>query len=225
MYFQGTLLIYTLIYTAVFILTWASKSNNSNRLFDEKGLPAKNTLYLIGLHVGGILLLGSLPIFILPGSFNELLHGSNTLNITWLLSFVFLFVLLTVTGFRAGSRIHIKEDNIQILSARFLTQYFIVRILFLCSYELFFRGFMLFDCIKYFGSFTAITVTTLLTVLIHIFTNKKEMWSCIPFGIILSSLCIAIHAVWPAMLLHVALSLAYEIPPVNHYITQLKPSR
>lgn len=225
MYHQGTLLIYLLSYTMIFIFTWLSKSNNSNRLFDEKGGPAKNTENLIGLHVGGIILLGLLPLFILNRSFNELLYNPGTTTVVLLLLFASLFLLIIITGFRAGSRIQIKDAGIHVFSNRFLIEYFAVRILFLSSYELFFRGLLLFDCIKWFGNITAIVLTTLLTVLIHLFTNKKEMWACVPFGIILSIFCIAVNAVWPAVLLHIALSMAYEVPVVTNYLTKLKPAK
>ena len=131
-------------------------------------------------------------------------------------------MLITLTGFRKGRQIRIKYENRSVSSNVFVSYYFPVRILFLCAYELFFRGFLLFDCIRWFGILPAIIITTGLTVLIHVFTNKKEMWACIPFGIILCSCCITIHSVWQAIVLHLALSLAYEIPPVNQFLNQLK---
>ena len=208
----------------MFIITWISRLKSSNRLFDEKGIPAKSTVILIGLHVCGILLLTALPVLILKKPLTELICGNGITTVTGSL-FCVLFALVGLTGFSAGKKIIIKDVNMQILSSGFLTQYFIVRILFLCSYELFFRGMLLFDFIKWYGIVTAITITTLLTVLIHLFANKKEMWACIPFGIALGSICIAVDGVWPAILLHVILSLTYEIPPVNHCLTQLKSNK
>ena len=224
MLYKTNLLIYSLSFILMFIITWISKVKSSNRLFDEKGIAAKSSGILIGLHVSGILILGLLPVLILQKPLTQLISGNGITTVAGSL-FCVLFVLASFTGFSAGKKIIIKEVNMQILSLRFLTQYFIVRILFLCSYELFFRGMLLFDCIKWFGNFTAIAITTLLTVLIHLFTNKKEMWACIPFGIALSSLCIVVDGVWPAILLHVILSLTYEIPPVNHCLTQLKSNK
>ncbi len=219
---SDALLKYALCYSMMFILTWISKLNKSNRLFDAKGLLAANAGNLIGLHFAGILWMGLVPFTLFKQSFKAILYGSGLPTLSWLLLFVFLLAIIVLTGFRASRQIHIKQENIPASSNKFLNYYFLVRILFLCSYELFFRGFLLFDCIKWVGILQAIILTTGLTVLIHVFTNKKEMWACIPFGIILCSCCIAFNAVWPAIVLHLALSLAYEIPLVNQFLTQLK---
>ncbi len=222
MYSSDALLKYALCYSMMFILTGISKQNKSNRLFDTKGIPAANARKLIGLHVAGIIWLGLVPVTLFKQSFKAILSGSGSPNFSWLLLFVFLLAIIIRTGFRAGRQIHINHENTNASSNKFLNYYFPVRILFLCTYELFFRGLLLFDCIKWFGILSAVILTTGLTVLIHVFTNKKEMWACIPFGILVCTCCIAIQAVWPAIVLHLALSMSYEIPPVNQFLTQLK---
>jgi membrane protease YdiL (CAAX protease family) len=56
-----------------------------------------------------------------------------------------------------------------------------------------------------------------LYTLLHAPAGKKEMIACIPFGAILCGVCIWVNAVWPAMLLHVALSMTYEINLVQKF--------
>ena len=73
-----------------------------------------------------------------------------------------------------------------------------------------------------FGLIPAIALSTGLTVLIHVFTNKKEMWGCIPFGIILCGCSVVFNAVWPAIVLHLALSLSYELPPSYQFLKPVK---
>jgi len=219
----NTILNYSICYTAIFILTGVSKINKSNRLFNNEGTAAANNRILTALHIAGIVCLGIIPGIFFKQPFNAIIPAGTLPGFLWMLLFSVLLIVVSFAGFRASRHIHIRYKKNNTLSKIFLTGYFTVRILFLCAYELFFRGFLLFDCIKWMGILPAITLTTGLTVLIHVFTNKKEMWACIPFGILLSVLCIAANAVWPAVIIHLALSLSYEIPPVYQFLTQLKP--
>ena len=216
------LLIYACCFSMFFIIKWMSKTNRSNRLFDKNAALSTNTGNLIGLHLAGILWLGLVPVILLKRSFNETITGEVLPTLSWFLSFISLIALVVISVLRVNRKIHIPHKNIHILSGKFIGQYFFVRILFLVAYELFFRGMLLFDCIKWFGIFQAITLTTLLTVLLHAFSNKKEMWACIPYGIISCCCCISIQAVWPAIILHLALSITYETSLLNRSLTHLK---
>ena len=216
------LIIYALCYCMMFILTWITKRNKSNRLFDAKGTMAVNTGNLFGLHLAGIGWLALVPITFSNQSFESILSGNGLPSDFYVLALLFLIVAIGFTGFSTGRQIQISRQNIPGLTKAFLFHYFLVRLLFLCAYELFFRGLLLLECTQRWGIFGAVVLTTLLTVLIHVFTNKKEMWACIPFGIVLSFCCIAFNGVWPAILLHITLSLAYEIPPIYYFVNQLK---
>ena len=216
------LIIYAVCYCMMFILTWITKRNKSNRLFDAKGIMAANTGNLIGLHIAGIGWLGLVPITLFNQPLKGILSGIGIQSNFLVLLFLVLLIVIGIIGFKSGRQIQISHQYIHGLSKAFLLHYFSVRILFLFSYELFFRGLLLFEGIQNQGIILTILVSTGLTVLIHVFTNKKEMWACIPFGIVLSICCIAFNAVWPAIALHIALSLAYEIPPTLQFANQLK---
>jgi membrane protease YdiL (CAAX protease family) len=209
----------------MFVITWLTRQNKSNRLFDSKGFLAADTTSLLRLNLAGICLFGMIPLLFYKNSIVSLVLGDHMPTNYWLIAFSFLLLLITFTGFHSGWQMKLKLNNARVSSKAFLSQYFTFRILFLLSYELFFRGILLFSCIDLLGIFPAIILSTMLTVLIHVFTNKKEMWACIPFGLLLCSYSIAVHAVWPAFLFHMALSFAYELPPLNQLFIKLNPAK
>lgn len=206
-----------------FIYTGIAKLNRSNRVFDNKGILVKKAWILIGLHLTGAVCLGLLPLLNFGQSLITIIFGRNFPSLAWMCSFVLVLFITASAGLTAGKRICIRYERMRKVSNNFLMIYFCVRVLFLCAYELFFRGTLLFTCMLFFGITPAVIITTSLTVIVHIFTNKKEMLSCVPFGVLLSSLCITINAVWPAIVIHLALSFAYEIKPLHHLLTRLKP--
>lgn len=218
----GTILIYAGCYSFMFIITGIAKRDKSNRLFDTKGVLAINGNNLIGLHLAGIIVFGIVPYVILNPSFKRILLGTAIPDLPGSMLLFFLLILISMMGFRASRHISIRGESKPGEYKKVISWYFMIRILFLVAYEFFFRGVILFEGIKWIGVFPSILFSTGLTILIHVFTNKKERWGCIPFGIILCSCCLVFNAVWPAIVLHLALSLSYEIPPVYHF---LKPAK
>lgn len=206
-----------------FIYTGIAKLNQSNRVFDDKGILVKKTKVLIGLQMAGAICLGVFPLLILDKNLSAILFGSNSPGIGWMVLFVILLSIALSAGLNAGKKIIIKYKHPRKVTNKFLMLYFFVRAVFLCAYELFFRGTLLFTSVLFYGVIPAIIISTFLTVLVHVFTNKKEMLSCVPFGILLSCFCISIHAVWPAIVIHLALSFSYEIKPLHNLLSRLKP--
>ena len=210
---------YGICYGILFLITGISKLCKCNRLFDINGNAAASYHGLLALNFAGICWLGLMPIVMhAPTSIQRAVSIKNTDSY----SLVVLCILTTVVWLlasQAGRSINTKKHQANALPVGFFHFYFPVRILFLFGYELFFRGFLLFDGIRLLGTANAILVSTVSTVLLHVFTNKKEMLGCIPFGIVLSACCIYMQAVWPAMILHVALCLAYELPVAKQLST------
>lgn len=219
-----TILAYLTCYILLFIITWVRHTEKSNRLFDSTGRPALNPGSLLSLHVSGILWLAIVPTIIRGRSVQDLFTQIEISIPGWL--FMFLLIVLAVfAGWRTSHEGAVQRQKLSIGLVNMLPAYFIVRILFLAAYEYFFRGILLMDCINWIGIIPAIAVSTVLTVLVHVFTNRKEMVGCIPFGIVLCICTIEFNAVWPAMIIHIALSLAYELPLVKQLRYQLKLSR
>jgi len=94
--------------------------------------------------------------------------------------------------------------------------YFIIRIVFLISYEFFFRGVLLFFFIENNGLILAIIISTSLYVLIHIFDTKAEILGAIPFGIVLCLFSYFTNNIWAAFIIHGTLSGVYEVSMFNH---------
>ena len=171
---SATILVYTICYCVVFTITGICKKNKSNRLFDSTGLPAANTGYLLALHIAGIFWLALVPIILLKESVIAMAFSSPLPSIFWLVSLLFFMLVLANTGLSVSRKIILQHSNLSITNIRFFNFYFIIRLLFLSAYELFFRGFLLFDSIQWLGIVPAVLLSTGLTVLIHVFTNKKD---------------------------------------------------
>jgi membrane protease YdiL (CAAX protease family) len=86
----------------------------------------------------------------------------------------------------------------------------LVRTLFLIVYESFFRGVMLFVMIEDFGLAAAVIVNLILYALLHWF-EKKERYGSVLMGMILCSVSVNYHSVWPAIIIHLSLALSHEI--------------
>lgn len=213
-----TILIYSITYLSFFALLWLSKEKKGIRLLDENG-PVKNRRMLFVLHIGGILLFGILPIYFL-NHFSLIVFGKNFPEGTLSAELTGLLVILSIiitpllaekqTGREAGSAsVGISFSNL------FITNYFFVRILFLCAYEIWFRGYLLTDCLNSFGVPLAIFLNVGLYTLLHIVNGKKEMLACIPLGLLQCSLCVWMGAAWPAIVLHIVFTVSYETRQVR----------
>ena len=220
-----TLFMYALCFGIFFMHTWIGKSNKSNRLFDSHGRPAADPVSLLGLYAAGIIWLALIPALFIARSFEDPFFTGIAPSVGWIIVFTLLLAAAVISGARLNREIGSCPKGCDIFSKRILSWFFVLRIVFLCAYELFFRGFVLFDCIEWLGIPWAVTISTLLTVIIHVFNGKKEMWACIPFGIILCCCCITIHTVWPAIILHVALAMTYETLFIQQLFTKLKTAK
>lgn len=203
----------------IFVLL-LSKSHGGYKLFDEKG-PARNGGILIASQIAGILWFGIIPVFVSDHSWNEIVLGKRALE--WFPVLIILFLLITDVFFarKQSENLFIKiisdQKNVTIFSSGFVIRYVLLRILFLCAYEIFFRGYLLTDSIHYLGITTAVLLNVALYVLLHVPAGKKEMIACIPFGTLLCMICIWMNAAWPAIVLHVALSLTYDFNLVQKF--------
>jgi len=204
---------YSISYFLFFLLLLISKKRKGLRLFDEDGL-VSNPRLLILLHVGGIVLFGAVPFlfdhaaaFVL---FKNAAVWEPLTSIIVLLTILLLFISPRLAEkkcrkFLDSATRHASPDK------KFIITYFLVRILFICFYECWFRGFLLNDCIATFGIGWAIVLNICLYAILHIVNGKDEVIACFPFGLLLCCLCIWQGAVWPAVALHLALTVPYEM--------------
>jgi membrane protease YdiL (CAAX protease family) len=208
-------MIYLFSYGLFFVLSWISKTYNSNRLINDTGAFTSRPAKLIGFHFIGIMALGLVPGILVKHSILKVLTGNKTPDLFLVFPYILIFMLVVIIAFKQSKSAYenkqVSSENLTHLSSDFFVSYFIIRFLFLFAYELWFRGFLLFDCIRWVGAPLAVLANTFLYVSVHIFNNKKEMWACIPFGILVCCLSILFDAAWPAIILHIGFSLVYEL--------------
>lgn len=221
-----TIITYLFCYVMVFVLSWIGKSNNNLRLINNEGVLTSKPGNLIGSQIIGILWLGLVPLVILKHDFLNLFSGFNIPAVSSTLLYILIFILdismAKKQSKNESSKIQVSTEDIINLSPTFYIRYFIGRSLFLFVYELWFRGFLLFDSIKWIGMPAAVTLNVFLYALLHIFNSKKEMLACIPFGLLLCFLSILFNAAWPAIILHISFSLVYELNIYRSYLYTFK---
>jgi membrane protease YdiL (CAAX protease family) len=192
-----------------------SKIKGIHRLISDDGVFTSKPRGLINAHIIGIIWLGLVPVIFLKQSILKVLTEIKIPVSFIIVLYFFLFILIVTIAFEQSKKAYGKsksssESFAQLLS-KFFISYFIVRAFFLFSYELWFRGLLLFDCIHWFGTPLAVFINVFLYVLLHIFNGKKEVLACIPFGLFVCFFSILFNSVWPAILLHISFSLAYEL--------------
>jgi len=197
-----------------FIISYAYKILKIQNI--EAALKTKGGLLLINLkHILGILLFGLVFYFIIP-EYRFLISSFKIpeLNISLLLlAIVIISAILAFSSLKKNLK-NITERSRY--SVNKIWEYFIIRVVFLFSYEFFFRGVLLFTLIDTYGLTKAIIICTSLYVLIHIFDSKAETLGAIPFGIVLCLFSYFTNNIWAAFIIHITLSGVYEVSMFKH---------
>lgn len=197
-----------------FIISYAYKILKIQNV--EEALLTSRGLLLINLkHILGILLFGLIFYLITP-EYRFLINSFEIPNLNillLLLGVVFISALLAFTLVKKNLK---NKAEISQYSHNQGWIYFIIRIVFLISYEFFFRGVLLFFFIEINGLILAIIISTSLYVLIHIFDSKAEILGAIPFGIVLCLFSYFTNNIWAAFIIHGTLSGVYEVSMFNH---------
>jgi len=204
---------YAICYAVFFLLSFISKLNGGHKLFDQKGT-VSNTGALTGLQIAGILWLGVIPANIFDQSFSSVIMGSGfpgALKLTVLILLIINAVIIAATqAENEFTRIESQKTAAGFFTKGFMYRYFTVRILFLIAYEAWFRGYLLRDCTISFGIIPAVLINVFLYMLVHCFSDRNEMWGCVPLGIVLCTMSIWFGGAWPAIVIHLALAITYE---------------
>ena len=119
-------------------------------------------------------------------------------------------VAIIIGALSAFKKIYSSNNSDYSLPSYLPLSFVLIRTLFLIVYEAFFRGIVLFVMIEDFGLVPAVIVNVIVYALLHWF-DKKERAGSVPMGIILCSVSIYYHSVWPAIIIHVSLALSHEI--------------
>ena len=200
-------------FLSYFIISYIYKILNVNNI--EKSLLTEKGLLLINLrHVLGIVLFG-IMFFLLFPDFRGLIISFEVpdLNILLLLmAVVIVSAFMSYYSARNNLKNKTKKSHYHVDQGWI---YFAIRILFLLSYEFFFRGVLFFSLLEKHHVVIAIIVCTSLYVLIHAFDSRTEIIGTIPFGIILCLFSYFTNSIWPAFIIHITLSGVYELSIFN----------
>lgn len=207
-------LMHLLIYLLFFGFSWMCRINGIHRLINDDGVFTRKPKGLISAHFIGIIWFGLIPVILLKNSVLKVLTSDKMLDSFFVFLFILIFMLIITFAFKQSKTAFENKqgssESFIRLSSEFFISYFMIRALFLFAYELWFRGFLLFDSIHWFGIPSAVFINVSLYVLLHIFNGKKEMLACIPFGILVCFFSILFNTAWPAIILHIGFSLVYE---------------
>lgn len=209
-----------IVFITYFIMSYLFKLLNINNL--EKALFKRNSLIYLNLrHLIGILLFGILSYLLMP-EYQNLLTTITYPNLFFLILSCIIFI---ATMLLAWISVNKSIKKIKIKSTVYKQNgwlYFPMRIVFLLAYEYFFRGVLLFTLINSFGMVEAISLCTVLYVLIHAFDTKSEIIGAIPFGIVLCLLSYYSKSIIIPFVLHVGLSLVYEVNLFNYLTLKIE---
>lgn len=172
-----TTLLYFISYALFFAFNWKNIKDGSQRLINDDGEFTSKPKQLLYTHFIGTIWLGFVPMLILKNSFLNVLIDLQTIEIKNVLLYALTFIVILFIAFKESKSAHEKKDDSESvfqLSAPFFSTYFITRALFLFSYELWFRGGLLFETASAIGRPLAIIVSIFLYVLLHIFNSKKK---------------------------------------------------
>lgn len=202
-------------FVAYFFLSYAYNIIKVRNL--EEALQSRHGLHLINLkHIIGIVLFGILFYFIAP----ELRYLISSIDMSdWYVWALALLVMLLSgsLAFNSAKKKLKSPTNISEYKFNLSLVYFPIRLVFLLSYELFFRGIIFFSLIQEFDLYSAIAMTTALYVIIHGFDSKNEIIGAIPFGIVLCLFSYYSNSVWFAFVIHAVLSSTYEWSIFKHF--------
>ena len=212
----------TIIFVTYFIISYLFKQlanhNIEKALFKKNGLLYLNLRHCIGVLLFGLLFLSYKPDFV------KALFSIDFSNSIAVISGIIILVLTIIL-----SKTSVKKviANYQIISKVYSGNrmvYFVLRSAFLFVYEIFFRGILLFTLIDVSGLILGIVICTFLYVLIHAFDSKAEILGAIPFGIVLCLLSYYTQSILLPFIIHLSLSLVYEVSLFNFLTLKMKKS-
>ncbi len=205
-----------------FIISSVFKRLNQTNL--EGALKSSNGIMLINLkHFLGILLFGVI-IYITVPEYRTLAHAPEIPKLDILMLFFLIAFMSGYLAYKSAKKKLKQTDIIFNYGLNNVFYYFTIRFIFLFAYEFFFRGVLFFTLLEISSLALAITFTTLLYILIHIFDTKEEIFGALPFGIVLCLFSYFTNTIWLAFLIHVTLSGVYEISVFIHLTLKQKKS-
>lgn len=216
-------LTYLICFVAFILLLMAefyAKARKSRTLYDI--LSSSHEISILNHKlICGIIITGSAAVywFLSTGNINFLAFKVND----WALLFILASTAAMFIGYASAKKIFpANSSSAHVPSLYFTATYLLLRALFLIAYEIFFRGVLLFSILIEVGEMNAIAVNVLLYMLLHSFSNRKELIGTIPFGLLLCVMTLLYQSIWPAVIIHLCLALGHEITLLNNHRSSIK---
>ena len=206
---------YSTCYLSFFTLLLLSSKHQGNRLVTDQPI---NKPVLLLLHIGGIIFLGGFCLYVFHQPLSSIITGIRPASFGQVFVTCLLIAVAILLGFSTAQRKYSTCKTAasgHLFSSAFIALYFLLRISFLAIYETWFRGCLLTDCIESVGVTAAIVVNIFLYSLLHVVNGRQEVKACIPLGLLFCSLCAWTGSAWPAILIHIAMTVSYEGCLVN----------
>ena len=202
----GLMLLYYCFFFKTVKTGFKKNSGQLKDILSGKGEPG----ILFTRLISGIFLLGFGTVTLFEKRNVDLEIFAFTWNDYNTLVWIIIAVAIIIGSFSGSKKIYSSNNSIHSLPSYLPLSFVLIRTLFLIVYEAFFRGIVLFVMIEDFGLVPAVIVNVIVYALLHWF-DKKERAGSVPMGIILCSVSIYYHSVWPAIIIHVSLALSHEI--------------
>ena len=201
-----------LAYFMLFVLCWVSTLNSSNSIQDV--LRGEGSFVHINLkHFISILIIVVLFFWHLD---HDLSVTSPFIMINRYLIWIVPVPVILVLYISLCSKIPGINEKLNPYSNSQCIFYILLRIIYLVSYEIFFRNLLLNSLVHSFNIPVAIITSSLLYCLIHAINRRIEFLLSLPFGILLAWLTIETLSIYPAIILHLLLSVPFELRSFNY---------
>ncbi len=116
-----------------------------------------------------------------------------------------LAILLAIGGYTSGKRQR-RARPLAVSAGHSLVGWS----LYLVGYEALFRGTLLFALFRAAGAWPAIVITTAVYALAHLDKRAGEILGSVPMGIVWGMACLEAGGLWPALMCHVAVAVAFD---------------
>lgn len=210
------LLVSCLMLMSVMIL--ANRSKPGIILYNN--LRQRNLSSLNCLH-GICIMIMLLPAVIIKQVPVFILDFPNRITIPQTLAFLLCFAVLGLFPWKKFN--DVQSDDVLPTTTYPIILYAGIRIMFLITYEWFFRGLLLLSLCEWLGTTPGIIINVLLYTLLHaIKRSKPEIIGCIPLGILLCVFTIWWQSIWPAIIFHLQIFAIAELPQLKQFLSPKK---
>jgi len=200
-----------------------SKSKTIVRFLTKHFGKEKTIIYKVLFQkLSGFILLGLVPVFIVS-LFNFKLEQFGLLLVNplqtmyWVLALGWAIFLLSFFISRNPNN---YENYPQIRTPSWKVNTIVLNsfswILYLLSYELLFRGILLYSCLDVFGIVGSIIINIVIYAIAHIPKGLMESVGSLPIGALLCYITISTESIWAAVILHIIMALSNDYISLYH---------